>query len=142
MPHGNESDFHDPADSNAASYGSNDPDKGSHPINEIDPIVADKEAEDFRNLGRVLAPVLVWVCQATTFADIGMRFKVFAYLLRSDLIGGATLEEIGGQNGVTRQAVNKLARDFEKTFGVHGINQRKAETRQKCRSSHLKTASS
>lgn len=131
MRYGNDTDgFHDPADSSAAAY-------SHHPVDDIDPLVAGKEVEDFKSLGRVLAPVLVWVCQATTFADIGMRFKVFAYLLRSDLIGGATLEDIGGESGVTRQAVSKLAREFEKTFGIRGINQRKDETRQKCRQSHL-----
>ena len=60
--------------------------------------------------------LLIWMADAPTLEDRGLRASVALYCLRPDLINGATLESIGDATGRTRQAVFNLAKDFRLTI--------------------------
>lgn len=62
--------------------------------------------------------LLIWMADAPTLEDRGLRASVALYCLRPDLIKGATLERIGDATGRTRQAVFKLAKDFRLTVAA------------------------
>jgi len=66
----------------------------------------------------VLRRVLIWMADAPTLADRGLRTSVALYCIRPDLIDGQTLEQIGTRAGRTRQAVHKLADSFRCTIGL------------------------
>jgi hypothetical protein len=75
------------------------------------------ETFDPRREGRAIAievirRLTVWIVDAPTSGSRGLRATVVLYCIRPDLIGGATLEEIGHSAGCTRQLVHKLATDF------------------------------
>jgi hypothetical protein len=67
----------------------------------------------------VLARVLIWMADAPTLEDRGLRTTVALYCVRPDLINGATLEEIGEATGRTRQWVHALAESFRCTTGFN-----------------------
>lgn len=62
--------------------------------------------------------LLLWMADAPTLEDRGLRASVVLYCVRPDLIDGITLEQIGEQSGRTRQAVHQLADDFRVTTGL------------------------
>lgn len=62
--------------------------------------------------------LLIWMADAPTLEDRGLRASVALYCLRPDLIKGATLEKIGDATGRTRQAVFNLAKDFRLTVAA------------------------
>jgi hypothetical protein len=62
----------------------------------------------------VISPLLMWVNQAATLKQRGLRATVILYCFGSQLINGATLEEIGTQVGCSRQAVHKVLVNFRK----------------------------
>lgn len=65
----------------------------------------------------VICRLLIWMADAPTLEDRGLRTSVALYCVRPDLIDGATLEHIGEQTGRTRQHVHKLADSFRLTTG-------------------------
>src|SRR5688572_29049075 len=67
----------------------------------------------------VLARVLIWMADAPTLEDRGLRTTVALYCVRPDLINGATLEEIGEATGRTRQWVHALVESFRHTTGFN-----------------------
>lgn len=78
---------------------------------------SDDSREDARELAtEAIRRLLVWMADAPTLEDRGLRASVALYCLRPDLIEGATLEKIGDATGRTRQAVFNLARDFRLTI--------------------------
>ena len=60
--------------------------------------------------------LLIWMADAPTLEDRGLRASVALYCLRPDLIKGATLEKIGDATGRTRQAVFHLVKEFRLTL--------------------------
>jgi hypothetical protein len=66
----------------------------------------------------VLRRLLIWMADAPTLEDRGLRASVALYCIRPDLIDGATLEHVGNLAGRTRQAVHKLAENFRLTTGL------------------------
>lgn len=66
----------------------------------------------------VLRRLLIWMADAPTLADRGLRTSVALYCIRPDLIDGQTLEQIGARAGHTRQAMHKLADSFRGTTGL------------------------
>lgn len=66
----------------------------------------------------VTCRLLIWMADAPTLEDRGLRASVALYCIRPDLIDGATLERLGALSGRTRQAVHKLARNFRLTVGL------------------------
>lgn len=108
-----------------------EPSYWSHPVEEMEPILNDNEmgavAERF---GRVLE----WASRGSSLVAMGQRMYVMLYILRPALINGMTLEQIGNQNAVTRQMVDKLICDFRDTFGgIQTRNERSERTRARCR---------
>lgn len=81
-----------------------------------DPIDPGQEARALAQ--EVLCRVFIWIADAPTLEDRGLRASVLLYCVRPDLLNGATLEEIGEASGRTRQAVHKLAENFRLTTGL------------------------
>lgn len=65
----------------------------------------------------VVCRLLIWMADAPTLEDRGLRTSVALYCVRPDLIDGATLERIGDMAGRSRQAVHKLTGSFRLTTG-------------------------
>ncbi len=81
------------------------------------------EAFDPRLEARALAleathRLVLWMADAPTLDDRGLRTSVALYCVCPDLVGGATLEHIGELSGRTRQAVHQLAADFRASIGL------------------------
>lgn len=77
---------------------------------------------------------LAWVRDCTSLSQLGQRGYSLIYVMRNDLVGGMTCEELGSFKGDTRQAANKPIQDFRDTFGgIKGLTMRGEETRKKCR---------
>lgn len=66
----------------------------------------------------VVRRLLLWMADARTLRERGVRATVALYCIRPDLINGATLEDIGERAGCTRQAVFKLVDSFRLTTGI------------------------
>jgi hypothetical protein len=61
--------------------------------------------------------LLLWMADAPSIEDRGLRTSVALYCVRPDLIDGQTLARIGDASGRTRQHVHKLADSFRQTTG-------------------------
>ena len=66
----------------------------------------------------VVCRLFIWMAEASTLEDRGVRATVALYCVRPDLIHQATLEEIGNLSGRSRQAVHQLAVSFRATTGL------------------------
>lgn len=66
----------------------------------------------------IICRLLLWMADAPSLEDRGLRTSVALYCIRPDLIDGATLEQIGEQTGRTRQHVHKLADSFRSSIGL------------------------
>jgi hypothetical protein len=89
--------------------------------NESDPFFADPvdpRVEARTQAGEAICCLLIWMADAPTLEDRGLRTTVALYCIRPDLIGGATLEQIGTRSGRSRQAVHKLAKNFRVSVGL------------------------
>jgi len=80
------------------------------------------EPVDTRREARFLAleaisRLLIWMADGASLEERGVRATVALYCIRPDLIGEATLEEIGHGGGRSRQAVHQLADSFRETTG-------------------------
>lgn len=63
----------------------------------------------------VISRLLIWMAEADSLEERGVRATVVLYCVRPDLIGEATLEEIGHTAGRSKQAVHQLAESFRET---------------------------
>lgn len=66
----------------------------------------------------VVCRLLLWMADAPTLEDRGLRSSVVLYCVRPDLLDGATLEKLGELSGRTRQAVHQLADNFRDSIGL------------------------
>ena len=66
----------------------------------------------------VICRLLLWMADAPTLEDRGLRASVVLYCVRPDLIDGDTLERIGAIAGRTKQMVHKLAASFRLATGL------------------------
>lgn len=66
----------------------------------------------------VICRLLIWIADGRTVHDRGLRASIALYCTRPDLLGDATLEQIGTLAGCSRQAVHKLANSFRQTTGM------------------------
>lgn len=97
-----------------------------HPIDLIEP-----EESDAANYVRRL---LFWITDGRTIVQVGQRALAMTYVIDPSVIGGATLDAIGGQSGVTRQGIDKYVTDFRDTFpGLKNRVMRDDETRENCK---------
>lgn len=81
------------------------------------------EPTDPRQEARALAleaicRLLIWMADAPTIEDRGLRTSVALYCVRPDLLDGATMARIGDGTGRTRQHVHKLAASFRQATGL------------------------
>ncbi|HEX3818607.1 MAG TPA: hypothetical protein VHW03_09995 [Chthoniobacterales bacterium] len=89
---------------------------------------------DARKTGDFFRRPLAWVRDCTSLAHLGQRGYSLIYVMRGDLVGGITCEELGSFKNDTRQAANKPIQDFRDTFsGIKSLTMRGEETRKKCR---------
>ncbi|MDP3072362.1 MAG: hypothetical protein Q8N18_18870 [Opitutaceae bacterium] len=65
----------------------------------------------------VICRLFIWMAEASSLDERGVRATVALYCVRPDLIDEATLEEIGDSSGRCRQAVHQLAESFRETTG-------------------------
>ena len=66
----------------------------------------------------VIFRLFIWMAEAPSLDERGVRATVALYCVRPDLIEEATLEEIGEMSSRTRQAVHQLADSFRQTTGL------------------------
>ena len=66
----------------------------------------------------VITRLLIWIAEADGMRVRGLRATIALHCVRPDLIGGITLEKIGGDAGVSKQAAHKLAREFRLGMGL------------------------
>ena len=66
----------------------------------------------------VVCRLLLWMADAPSIEDRGLRTSVALYCVRPDLIDGQTLARIGDVSGRTRQHIHKLADSFRRTTGL------------------------
>jgi len=66
----------------------------------------------------VVCRLLIWMAEGTSLDERGVRATVALWCVRPDLIGEATLEEIGHASGRSKQAVHQLADSFRATTGM------------------------
>jgi hypothetical protein len=66
----------------------------------------------------VVCRLLIFVAEGASLDERGVRATVALWCVRPDLIGEATLEEIGDLAGRSRQAVHQLADSFRATTGL------------------------
>ena len=86
-----------------------------HPVDEIEPLAPAGDSNT--RACEALSRTFIWIADAGTLEQIGLRATVVLHTVREDLIEGATLEEIGHRAGCTRQAVENLLADFRATLG-------------------------
>lgn len=67
----------------------------------------------------VICRLLLWMADAPTIEDRGLRTSVALYVVRPDLLDDATLERIGEMTGRTKQCVHQLADSFRLTTGFN-----------------------
>ncbi|MBW8782586.1 MAG: hypothetical protein JF599_11970 [Verrucomicrobia bacterium] len=65
----------------------------------------------------VITRLLIWMADAPSIEDRGLRTSVALYCVRPDLIDGDTLARIGDVSGRTRQHIHKLAESFRHHTG-------------------------
>ncbi len=78
-------------------------------------------------LGHTLGRLFVWILDGQTLVKMGERFLIVVYKVRPDLTGGVTLAQIASAGARHdrrnwRSYVNKLQRQFTRTFAFRGIN--------------------
>jgi|SRR5690606_22676219 len=78
---------------------------------------ADVKTEARKIASEVVSRLLIWMADAPTLEERGLRAVVALYCIRPDLVQGVTLEDIGRSSGRTKQAIHKLAVSFRATTG-------------------------
>lgn len=70
-----------------------------HPVDFIEPLPPTPAEDQLQRVCEVLSRTFGWVAQATTVEQKGLRASVVLYCVRADLLGEATLEELGATVG-------------------------------------------
>jgi len=58
-----------------------------------------------------------WVADAATVEQKGLRASVVLYCVRADLLGSATLDELGATVGTSQAVMEELVSDFCHSIG-------------------------
>ena len=80
------------------------------------PLDPRREARDMLLEG--FSRLLIWMADAPTLEERGVRTSVALYCVRPDLLAIPTLEALGEHAGQSFQAIHKLAEDFRLTTGL------------------------
>ncbi len=86
-----------------------------HPVDFIEPLPPPDD--QLHRICEVLSRTFGWVAQATTVEQKGLRASVVLYCVRADLLGAATLEELGATVGTPQAVVDELVSDFCHSIG-------------------------
>lgn len=65
-----------------------------------------------------LSRVFIWIADAATVEERGVRASVVLFCVRPDLIPEATMEALGERVGLSFHAIFKLAEDFRLATGL------------------------
>ena len=79
---------------------------------------ADITLEARKQALEVITRLLIWIAEADVMRVRGLRATIALHCVRPDLIGGVTLEKIGDDAGISKQAAHKLAREFRLGMGL------------------------
>ena len=95
-------------------------------------------AGDYKTLGTAFSRLFSCIAggwRRTRISEAGIRALAAVYVLRPDLLGGATMETLGMRcGGVTRQAFSKHARAIRDSHGgIRNRTMKSEETRLKCK---------
>jgi hypothetical protein len=80
-----------------------------------EPNHAEQESRDLAL--EALSRLLIWMADARTLQNRGVRTTIALHCVRPDLIGHPTLEQISHRAGCSRQALSKLVESFRLTTG-------------------------
>ena len=98
-----------------------------HPVDDIEPIEAPRS-----ELAESLVRLVVWQINATSVNSIAARTIVLSQCL---LLGEKSLSwaEIAEYTGMTRAAIQLMAKELEDQFLIRSHNSRTDQTRERCR---------
>lgn len=93
---------------------------------------------NYRQFGRAFSRLFACITgnfHRSSMSEAGIRAMMAVYIIRPDLLGGATLEELGARlGGSTRQNLSKHARAIRDAHkGIKNRSMKSEETRRKCR---------
>jgi hypothetical protein len=86
-----------------------------HPVDFLEPLPTPEDQLD--RICEVLSRTFGWVAEATTVEQKGLRASVVLYCVRADLLGTATLEQVGATVGTPQAVVDELVSDFCHSIG-------------------------
>ena len=86
-----------------------------HPVDFLEPLPT--QEEQLERICEVLSRTFGWVAEAATVEQKGLRASVVLYCVRADLLGSATLEQLGAKVGMTQAVVDELVSDFCHSIG-------------------------
>lgn len=86
-----------------------------HPVDFLEPLPAPED--QLQRICEVLSRTFGWVAEADTVEQKGLRAPVVLYCVRADLLGDATLEQLGTTTGTPQAVVNELGSDFCRSIG-------------------------
>lgn len=86
-----------------------------HPVDFLEPLPT--KEDQLQRICEVLSRTFGWVAEADTVEQKGLRASVVLYCVRADLLGAATLEELGTKAGTPQAVVDELVSDFCHSIG-------------------------
>ena len=86
-----------------------------HPVDFLEPLPAPED--QLESICEVLSRTFGWVAEADTVEQKGLRASVVLYCVRADLLGMATLEQLGATTGTPQAVVDELVSDFCHSIG-------------------------
>ena len=86
-----------------------------HPVDFLEPLPTPED--QLHRICEVLSRTFGWVAEADTVEQKGLRASVVLYCVRADLLGAATLEQLGTTTGTPQAVVDELVSDFFHSIG-------------------------
>jgi hypothetical protein len=86
-----------------------------YPVDFLEPLPASDDQVE--RICAVLSRTFGWVAEADTVEQKGLRASVVLYCVRADLLGSATLEQLGAKVGTPQRVVDELVSDFCHSIG-------------------------
>lgn len=86
-----------------------------HPVDFLEPLPSPDD--QLQRICEVLSRTFGWVADADSVEQKGLRASVVLYCVRADLLGAATLEELGATVGTPQAVVDELVSDFCHSIG-------------------------
>lgn len=86
-----------------------------HPVDFLEPLPTPEDQVE--RICAVLSRTFGWVAEADTVEQKGLRASVVLYCVRADLLGSATLEQLGAKVGMPQAVVDEMVSDFCHSIG-------------------------